>query len=106
MRVRTSPIVATLLAGALAGGLALPSTTTVFAKSGHSSHSKSVTVVKGNCNAVNGSSVSHCVVISHSHRHGHNGEFEFHHHHGAIGEGLGDITEGVGDVLGGLLGGL
>jgi hypothetical protein len=87
----------TLLAGAVAGSMALTSTT-AFASSSHSSHARTVVVVKGNCNAVGHSSVDHCTSISRSHRHGHgNGEFDRHH---------GRILEGVGDIVGGLLGAL
>jgi hypothetical protein len=99
MRVRTVPIAVSLVATALAGSMALTGTT-AMASSGHSSHSRNVTVVRGNCNAVNGSTVNNCTVISHSHRHGNGngGEF-FNRQHGGI-------LEGVGDVVGGLLGAL
>lgn len=108
MRVRTVPIAATLLAGAVAGSLAL-SPATVFAKSSHSNHTRKV-VIKGDCNAVNGSSVQ-CVNVSHGHDgwggdgyYARGGYWYYHNHRiGPIAEGLGDITEGVGDVLQGVL---
>jgi hypothetical protein len=113
MRVRTFPVAVTMVAGAVAGSLAL-SPATVLASSSHGSHykSKNVTVVKGDCNAVNGGTISgKCVTVSHSH-HGYDGDgyyadggYYYYHGHrvGKIGEGLGDVVEGVGDVLQGVL---
>jgi hypothetical protein len=104
MRVRTVPIAASLVAGALAASMALTGTT-ALASTSHSSsggsHSKTVTIVKGNCNAVNGSTINHCTTVSHSHgSHGHSYYYDqFGHRHDGI-------LEGVGDIVGGLLGAL
>jgi len=100
MRLRSSPLVIGALAIATTGSLAL-TTTTAFASSHHGSgHNK--TSIHGNCNVVGNNNNVHCTSISHSHRHGGGGgDFggggEFHH---------GGILEGVGDVVGGLLGAL
>jgi hypothetical protein len=106
MRVRTSPFVVTLVAGALTGTMAL-TTSTALASShhGNGSSTKNVTV-KGNCNAVGSNNNVHCVTISHRHGHGGNGDFGHHRGDPGLGHGLEDVVSGVGDVLGGLLGGL
>lgn len=105
MRVRAFPVAATLLAGAVAGGLAL-TPATAFASTSHSHHSSKVGIGKNSCNAANGSSV-HCVVISHSSHYGHGGYYYkdgYYYYHGhLIGRGLGKVVEGVGDVLQGVL---
>jgi hypothetical protein len=99
MRLRSSPLVIGALAIATTGSLALTSTT-AFASSHHGSHNK--TSIHGNCNVVGNNNNVHCTTISHSHRHhGGGGEREFggdFHHDG--------ILEGVGDIVGGLLGAL
>jgi hypothetical protein len=94
MRLRSSPLVLGALAIATTGSLAL-TTTTAFA----SSHHGNKTSIHGNCNVVGNNNNVHCTSISHSHRHHGEGEFggEFHH---------GGILEGVGDIVGGLLGAL
>jgi hypothetical protein len=97
MRLRSSPLVLALVACSATGTMALTSTT-AFASSGHSSHGSTKVSVKGNdnCTIVNSKNV-HCTTVSRSHRHGHGDEFGRHH---------GGIVEGVGDILGGLLGAL
>ena len=101
MRLRSSPLVIGALAIATTGSLAL-TTTTAFASSHHGSGHNS-TKIHGNCNVVGNNNNVHCTTISHSHRHGGGGGEggfgggEFHH---------GGILEGVGDVVGGLLGAL
>lgn len=100
MRLRSSPLVLGALAIATTGSLAL-TTTTAFASSGHHSSGHNKTSIHGNCNVVGNNNNVHCTSVSHSHRHGGGGggEFggEFHH---------GGILEGVGDIVGGLLGAL
>jgi hypothetical protein len=80
--------------------------TTAFASS-HGSHNSSKSVkIKGNCNVVGNNNNVHCTTISHSHRsHGGGGGGDF----GGGGFGFrqhGGILEGVGDIVGGLLGAL
>ena len=99
MRLRSSPLVLGALAIATTGSLAL-TTTTAFASSHHGSgHNK--TSIHGNCNVVGNNNDVHCTTISHSHRHrgGGEGDFGDRFHHGGI-------LEGVGDIVGGLLGAL
>jgi hypothetical protein len=98
MRLRSSPLVLGALAIATTGSLAL-TTTTAFASSHHGSSGHNSTKIHGNCNVVGNNNDVHCTTISHSHRnHGGGGDFGFRHH--------GGILEGVGDVVGGLLGAL
>jgi hypothetical protein len=96
MRLRSSPLVLGLIACTASGTMALTSTT-AFASSNHHGTTKSV---KGNCNVVGNNNTVHCTTVSHrNHGHGHgNGDFNGRHH--------GGILEGVGDILGGVLGAL
>jgi hypothetical protein len=87
--------------------------TTAFASS-HGSHNSSKSVkIKGNCNVVGNNNNVHCVTVSHSHRHGGGGGGGDFGGGGfgrrgdiGLGHGLEDVVGGVGDILGGLLGGL
>lgn len=110
MRLRTSPIVLTALACTVSGTMALTATT-AFASSTHGSHNSTSHVkVKGNCNVVGNNNNVHCTTISHSHRsHGHGGFEGGGFEGGGFGGdrfGHGGILEGVGDIVGGLLGAL
>ena len=100
MRLRSSPLVLGALAIATAGSLGL-TTTTAFASSHHSGSGHNSTKIHGNCNVVGNNNNVHCTSISHSHRHGGGGDFG-----GGDRFGHGGILEGVGDVVGGLLGAL
>ena len=101
MRLRSSPLVLSVMAVTVTGAMALTSTT-AFASSHHGSKTK----ISGSCNVVGNNNSVHCTSISHSHRHGGGGYGD-----GGYGGGYGDyhhggILEGVGDIVGGLLGAL
>jgi hypothetical protein len=105
MRLRSSPLVLGLIACTATGTMALTSTT-AFASSSHSSHNNKTTKVSvhgsSNCTVVGNNNTVHCTTVSHR-SHGHNGhgdrDFDFGRHHDGI-------LEGVGDIVGGLLGAL
>jgi hypothetical protein len=99
MRLRSSPLVLAIVACTASGTMALTSTTAFASSHGGHNSTKSVKI-KGNCNVVGNNNNVHCTSVSH-HGHGHgngNGDFNGRHH--------GGILEGVGDIVGGLLGAL
>jgi hypothetical protein len=74
--------------------------TTAFASSHHGGSTNVKVKGNGNCTVVNSSHVT-CSVSRHGHGHGNgNGGNDF-----GLGHGLEDVVGGVGDILGGLLGG-
>jgi hypothetical protein len=78
--------------------------TTAFASSHHGGSSKVTVKGNGNCTVVGNNNSVHCTSVSHSHRHG--GDFNGRRGDPGLGHGLEDVVSGVGDILGGLLGGL
>jgi hypothetical protein len=109
MRLRTSPFVLAIVACTATGSMALTSTT-AFASSHHGGSSKVTVKGNGNCTVVGNNNSVHCTSVSHSHRHGGGGgggDFGGRHRGDpGLGHGLEDVVSGVGDILGGLLGGL
>ncbi|MEA2671087.1 MAG: hypothetical protein QOG45_1307 [Chloroflexota bacterium] len=101
MRLRSSPLVLGLIACTASGTMALTSTT-AFASS-HGSHSAKTTKVSvhgsNNCTVVGNNNTVHCTTVSHRHRGNGDNNGDFGRHHGGI-------LEGVGDILGGVLGAL
>jgi hypothetical protein len=104
MRLRSSKLVLALVACTATGTMAV-TTTTAFASSSHHGGSTKTTVKgNGNCTVVNSSHVT-CNVSKHGHGNGH-GNGHGGRNDPGLGHGLEDVVAGVGDILGGLLGGL
>ncbi|HEY2702616.1 MAG TPA: hypothetical protein VGL20_02895 [Candidatus Dormibacteraeota bacterium] len=107
MRLRSSKLALAVVAFTATGTMAV-TTTTAFASSHHGGSTKTTVKGNGNCTVVNSSHVT-CNVSKHN-GHGGNGG-NWHGGHGGrndpgLGHGLEDVVAGVGDILGGLLGGL
>ncbi len=102
MRLRSSKLVLAAVAFTATGTMAV-TTTTAFASSHHGGSTKTTVKGNGNCTVVNSSHVT-CNVSRHSHGHG-NGNGHGGRNDTGLGHGLEDVVGGVGDILGGLLGG-